>query len=86
MLYWFHLSPLSPKVDAQTKVELNIPQLALTKIAQLGRHAGADPDAKGDPSCWDKKLLIYVSYLKLGSRAHLRALEAFGLLMLEYAT
>ena len=25
------------------------------------------------------------SYLQLGSRAHLRALEAFGVLMLEYA-
>ena len=34
----------SPKsTDAQTKVELKIPQLTLAKIAQLGRHEIVNP-------------------------------------------
>ena len=37
MVYWFKLKPLIPKSnDAQTKVELKIPQL--TKIDQLSRQ------------------------------------------------
>ena len=40
MFYWFPLNPLQVKkpIDAQTKLELNIPQLTLAKIAQLGKH------------------------------------------------
>ena len=40
MLYWFQLNPLKSKksIDAQTKVELKIPQLTLAKIAQMGRY------------------------------------------------
>ena len=29
-------------IDAQTKVELKIPQLTLAKIAQLGRHVAVN--------------------------------------------
>ena len=35
--------PLSQKViDAQTKVELKIPQLTLAKITQMGRHESVE--------------------------------------------
>ena len=37
MLYSFQLNALN-SIDAQTKVELKIPQLTLAKIAQMGRH------------------------------------------------
>ena len=40
MLYWFQLNAqkVQKSIDAQTKVELKIPQLTLWKIAQMGRH------------------------------------------------
>ena len=39
MLYWFQLSPLSPKViDTLTKVDLKILQLTPAKITQFARH------------------------------------------------
>ena len=57
----------------------------LAKLDELGRKvSGADPGfgQKGTPG---SKAEIEVSYLQLGSRAHLMALEALGVLMLKYA-